>query len=183
MEEALTDFKDELGAVHLLSGPGSYTGLRIGYSLALGLAKGLGIKLIESDAGEVLSEAFYEKETDFKHLLVAIDARREEIYGSFYNISKKVCISEMKPIILDADLEVFPEDIQRNHLAVIGNGAFKLTKYLDHPKYVYTKELNALDLCKTGLKKYDRQMFTDLNSAKPLYLKPPRIIQSKKKIL
>jgi tRNA threonylcarbamoyladenosine biosynthesis protein TsaB len=83
---------NDLNAVAVSKGPGSYTGLRIGVSSAKGLSYALGIPLIAVDTLQVLaSQLIIEKGI----IVPMIDARRMEVYSAVYNQAhiqmKEVC--------------------------------------------------------------------------------------------
>src|SRR6478609_5772251 len=70
----------ELSAIAISSGPGSYTGLRIGTSTAKGLCYALGIPLISINTLEVLAHQMSEVNVGKAFLCPMIDARRMEVY-------------------------------------------------------------------------------------------------------
>lgn len=88
----------ELAAVSVASGPGSYTGLRIGVATAKGLCYALGIPLIATDSLTALAALV---ETDVNKCAV-IDARRMEVYNCFYDANGKP-LKEISADIIDAD--------------------------------------------------------------------------------
>ena len=90
LQEALDFLRQhslKLDAVAVSSGPGSYTGLRIGVSTAKGLCYGFNIPLIAIDTLKVMANACLEKELVESDTLLCpmIDARRMEVYSAFYN--------------------------------------------------------------------------------------------------
>src|SRR5665647_947904 len=78
----------KLEAVAVSSGPGSYTGLRIGVSTAKGLCYGLDIPLIAVSTLEVLTAQALNAAEETRNVLLCpmIDARRMEVYAAFYNL-------------------------------------------------------------------------------------------------
>jgi tRNA threonylcarbamoyladenosine biosynthesis protein TsaB len=105
--EKLTLFIDEvlkqesieasgLSAVSISSGPGSYTGLRIGVSVAKGLCYALKIPLIAIDSLRSLAEQLVDINKN-QNILSMIDARRMEVFSACYSSDKKV----LKPISAD----------------------------------------------------------------------------------
>ena len=73
-----------LDAVALSQGPGSYTGLRIGASIAKGICYGLNIPLIPIDTLQVLCASLQHKVEDGALLCPMLDARRMEVYTALY---------------------------------------------------------------------------------------------------
>lgn len=71
----------EIEAIVVVSGPGSFTGIRVGLSTAKGLAEGAGIPLIAVSRLALLAAA-----SRLPHVLAAIDAGRGEYYvGEYHN--------------------------------------------------------------------------------------------------
>jgi tRNA threonylcarbamoyladenosine biosynthesis protein TsaB len=75
---------EHLAAVSISSGPGSYTGLRIGVSTAKGVCFGLQIPLIQIPTLDSLMQIF-SSEVQTQNLLAALDARRMEVYTALYH--------------------------------------------------------------------------------------------------
>ena len=90
-----TEF-NQLSAISVSRGPGSYTGLRIGLSAAKGLCYGLDIPLISISSLKILANS-----VKFDGFTVAtMDARREEVYSCIYDPNLNV-IREEKPEIIN----------------------------------------------------------------------------------
>ena len=109
----------ELNAVSVASGPGSYTGLRIGVSTAKGLCYPLNIPLIAIDSLTSLKEIAKEKHPNYT-LCSLIDARRMEVYNLFYSSSNEL----LKPI--SADIIEKDSYSQFEPFVYFGDGAEKL---------------------------------------------------------
>jgi tRNA threonylcarbamoyladenosine biosynthesis protein TsaB len=86
----------QLKAVSVTSGPGSYTGLRIGVSTAKGLCFALGIPLIAIDSLVSMATMAKEKYPTI-NLCALIDARRMEVFSAIYTSD----LSVLKPISAD----------------------------------------------------------------------------------
>ena len=80
----------ELSAVAISEGPGSYTGLRIGVSAAKGICVALNLPLIAIDTMQILARKIKCAEG---YIISAMDARRDEIYYSIFKSNKKFLIS------------------------------------------------------------------------------------------
>lgn len=72
--------KEELGAIGVTVGPGSFTGVRIGVATAKGLAWGLGSRLVGVSSLEAMAGALLAEHPDASHAVPALDARRGEIF-------------------------------------------------------------------------------------------------------
>lgn len=112
VEEALSALKKKEGkkldAVAVSSGPGSYTGLRIGVSVAKGLCFGFGIPLIGIHTLDIMAATACSKGdsqivsiTDDLLYCAMLDARRMEVYAAIYNASLKP-VRETKADIVEA---------------------------------------------------------------------------------
>ncbi len=112
-----------LDAVALSQGPGSYTGLRIGTSLAKGLCYGLNIPLIPVDTLQILCAAAVAQQLPEDALLCPmLDARRMEVYTSLYT---RECVRtrEVEAVIIDE--HAFEEELLHQPICFFGNGASK----------------------------------------------------------
>jgi len=168
-EEALQKagimFQD-LKAVAVSQGPGSYTGLRIGVSAAKGLCYSLNIPLIAVDTLEALAR----KITIENGIIVPmIDARRMEVFSAFFdkNYSK---IRETKAEIIDE--MTYSELSETMHL--VGDGAMKCKEVLHSEKFVYHDEIifpSSNEMSLVSFEKYKKSDFVDVAYFEPFYLK------------
>ncbi len=124
----------DLNAVAVTSGPGSYTGLRIGVSTAKGLCYALNIPLIAVDALISLATQAQQKYPG-KTLCAAIDARRMEIFSSIYNEHLEL----LKPISADViDAKSYGEF---EPFIICGDGAEKLKTIWEHRNILVDAEI------------------------------------------
>lgn len=174
IQEAGITFQD-LSAVAVSQGPGSYTGLRIGVSAAKGLCYALDIPLIAIDTLQTLARQV--KQTD-GCIVPMIDARRMEVYTAIFNPNLENQSATAAEIITENSFEDFQEK-----LYFVGDCAEKcqtvLTKenfiFLEDIKYPSAKEMSALSFIK--FKKSDT---VDVAYFEPYYLKDFMITTSKK---
>ena len=174
----------QLAAIAVSRGPGSYTGLRVGYATAKGLCFGLGIPLIEVDTLYSLAWGMKRKLlNDLDVIVPMIDARRNEVYSAHYNGDLK----EIKPahawILSEGDLKATQETNAR--IGYCGNGAFKIRQILhevDSHKNMFISDLSCSSsfLIAQAWNCFQKKIFADLAYAEPLYLKPPNITKRKK---
>lgn len=124
--EELCERSLTLDAVALSEGPGSYTGLRIGTSLAKGLCYGLSVPLIPVKTTEVLCASLAEKVNlqEGDYLLPMIDARRMEVYTALYQLKNDTFIplSDVTACVIDSENAV-PFGDGKNYF--FGDGAAK----------------------------------------------------------
>jgi len=87
VQELLADngrTREELGAIGVTVGPGSFTGLRIGVATAKGLAYGLDVPLIGVSSLEAMAASLLEDHPDVEYAVPCLDARRREVYSAVY---------------------------------------------------------------------------------------------------
>lgn len=167
-----------LDAVAVSKGPGSYTGLRIGVSVAKGLCYGLEIPLISVCSLEsmALYTAFNpEKYVPVKRSLPLlfcpmIDARRMEVYTALYNSEGK----EIRPVTAEIIDENFLSELFNNHLIFFfGNGAEKCKSRINHKNAIFAgpTETSAQFMQAISEEKYKKQEFEDVAYFEPFYLK------------
>lgn len=119
----------DCSAVALSSGPGSYTGLRVGSSTAKGLCFGAGIPLISICTLDVLAakaKAFCDGRK-FSAIVPLIDARRNEVYTATYSPEGER-LNEVAPLIIDE--ESFSELRAQGPVLFIGDAADKCRRLL-----------------------------------------------------
>lgn len=182
MKSANVQYSD-IDAIVVSKGPGSYTGLRVGYSIAKGLAYQLDIPIIEVNTMRSISFGL-KVELDKNDIVVPmIDARRMEVYQQFLDHNRQP-ISEVYPCILDEYNWQVLSSYDQVHL--VGNGAFKfkqLENYYQFENKVVVHEaiLNSAQyLIPEGLEKWEAKEFADVAYSVPFYLKSPNITKSKK---
>ena len=165
IKEAGLELKD-LSAISVTSGPGSYTGLRIGVSTAKGLCYSLGKPLIAIDS--LISLALLAKE---KHpstnLCAMIDARRKEVYCAIYSSDLEL----IKPITAD----ILDEHSYKEYepFVYFGDGAEKMQEDWQGRNCVADIELHASAKGQIALafEKYQTHQFEDVAYFEPYYLK------------
>lgn len=101
----------ELKKIILISGPGSYTGLRVGFSIAKGLSSALDIPAYSIDHFELLKHTASNLSLPFKYLHCLVRARSDEFYSKLYDLSQEVWNSNID--LVNISLNVL--DIQVNH--------------------------------------------------------------------
>lgn len=180
---------DEIDAIAVCKGPGSYTGLRIGVSFAKGLCYGLRKPLIaigsldalvevareDAEAGIVDVENF-ERAT----LCPMVDARRMEVYTQLFNgRGEALCEVEAKVI----DEESFAEEIAAaEEFVIFGNGAAKCAGTLSAKVKLIDIAPSARGLARLAQEALDAGRTEDIAYFEPFYLKNFVVTTSKKKL-
>lgn len=169
MKESAKDF-DELNAVCVSAGPGSYTGLRIGASTAKGLCFASDLPLIAVPTLKLL--AYQSKKiTGFDGLLCPmIDAGRMEVYCEVFN-DKLQTISPITAMMINTNS--FAELLSGNKMLFFGNGAAKCRQVLRDENVSFLDGLypSAENLGELASEKFEQKDFVDLVNFTPLYHK------------
>ena len=163
---------EELQAVLVSKGPGSYTGLRVGVSTAKGLCMALEIPLISMSSLEMLAWqviSFAKKQDAL--ICPMIDARRMEVYTAVYDQE----LREIYPVsahILTPDS--FKDMLDSQSLIFVGDGVPKAIPLLaQYPKAICLTEVRASvhSIGKAVLEKFRQEEFEHLTRFEPFYLK------------
>ena len=126
-----------IDAVALSEGPGSYTGLRIGTSIAKGICYGMNIPLIPINSLQILCAALSFQlhstlNTQLPTLLSPmLDARRMEVYTAMYNPSTLQRTTNVVAKLIDE--QSFAEELKENKIYFFGNGAEKCHSAITSP--------------------------------------------------
>jgi tRNA threonylcarbamoyladenosine biosynthesis protein TsaB len=161
----------DLKAVAVAQGPGSYTGLRIAVSTAKGLAYGLSLPLISY--GTLPSLCYQVPYADGIDLFCPmIDARRMEVFCGFYN---SITVEEVFPVeAVLVDNQSFQSILDSNKVLFLGEGSGKCRDVIHHPNAVFLNtELYPVAefACKVVSEKFEKGFFEDLVTFEPFYLK------------
>ena len=166
---------DELDAVAVSGGPGSYTGLRIGVSVAKGICYALNKPLLAITSLQVLAKGMLEAlpknmEQAACMLCPMIDARRMEVYTVFFdgNLQQK---GDVHAAIIDSDS--FQEQLDKGKIIFAGNGAAKCSPVISHRNAVFLAEVFPLaaQMATLAPAAFDASRFENLAYFEPFYLK------------
>lgn len=161
----------ELSAIAVVSGPGSYTGLRIGLATAKALCYALDIPLIMQDKLTLIS-GFLEREYDKKYDYygAALSAREGEFYFT---------LNEIQPPchITSENLALILKNLDGSACICCDTEAMQKTKSIALTAY---DGINLKYWCAMAYIAFGTGIFTAISNAEPLYLKQVFIQQSKK---
>ena len=162
---------NELTAVAVNGGPGSYTGLRIGASSAKGFCYALNIPLIHVDGLQLIKNAFIARYAKKEYDLYAamVDARRDEVFMMIVDKNNNIILEPQAIILQKSTLEEYT----KYTMAIVGNGAQKAEQILDS-----TVQFDYFD-CRTQISdfndlvsdKWKHKDFEDYITYAPHYLK------------
>ena len=179
---------EELDAVAVGMGPGSYTGLRVGVSMAKGLCYGLAIPLIAVNSLQALAQVALEdfdagildlESLDEAVLCPMIDARRMEVYTQRFDSSLNP-LSEIEAVILDES--TFSDILPDRRVVIFGDGAGKVKNVISDENLVEIPVLpSARGLAMGAEEAFREGRFVDTAYFEPYYLKDFVVLPSKKK--
>lgn len=185
VDEAMS-FTDNHGipfdAVAVSSGPGSYTGLRVGVSMAKGVCYGQNLKLISVPTLELLSVPVLLIHDDLPEdalICPMLDARRMEVFTALYTRALRPVVDVQAMVI---DENSFKEHLDKHPIYFFGNGAEKCKAVINHPNAHWFDgiELNAKYMAPLAEKKFLRGEFEDVAYFEPNYMKEFVAIKAKK---
>lgn len=174
----------QLTAVAVSKGPGSYTGLRIGVSLSKGLSYALNKPLISIDTLQIMAvaatQSFQNNDRDI--FCPMIDARRMEVYTSFFDYSSKKITTTKNLVITGGS---FAAELQTNRIIFFGDGATKCESVIKHKNAIFLKNIYPLasNMAFLAYKKHIEKKYVDTAYFEPFYLKSFIATTPKKKVL
>jgi tRNA threonylcarbamoyladenosine biosynthesis protein TsaB len=161
----------DLAAIAVSTGPGSYTGLRIGVSTAKGICFGKDIPLISISTLQALAYACANK-ADVEDGVVCpmLDARRMEVYSAIYDIHNN-CLQKDEAVIVDESS--YQEFLKKGKVYFCANGSAKTKEILTHENanFVENIDTSANNMVTLSWKKFVNKEFEDLAYYEPFYLK------------
>lgn len=188
VEEALKVLREKnlkLDAVAVSFGPGSYTGLRIGVSLAKGLCFGMGIPLIGVPTLQLLASTAIRQDADAQQGTLycpMIDARRMEVYAAIYG-ADLTPIREASADIVTA--ETYASWLATNPVCFFGNGASKCKSVIESPHARFMDDIHPLasNMAPLAEQLFAEKKFEDVAYSEPFYLKEFQATIAKNKVL
>ena len=162
-----------LDAVAVSCGPGSYTGLRIGVSMAKGICYGRSVKLLSVPTLHLLCVPVLLREQIQEEnalLCPMLDARRMEVYAQLFDRA----LNEVRPIQADVvDADTYKSYLDERPVYFFGNGAEKCIEIINHPNAHLIKNVEPLakNMFPLAEKRMMNEQFEDVAYFVPFYLK------------
>lgn len=158
----------DLDAVNLGKGPGSYTGLRIGAASAKGFCYGLKIPLLAVNSLHSMVPPFLDQGYDF--IIPLLDARRMEVYSAIFDGKSGKRLTDTEAKILD---EATFQELAGKKLIFVGDGAKKAQEILQISGADFSDNSypSAKFLIKDAVEKFKNADFEDVAYFEPFYLK------------
>lgn len=168
-------------AVAVSAGPGSYTGLRIGVSMAKGVCYARDLKLIAVPTLQVMCVPVLLVHDDLPEdalLCPMLDARRMEVYTALYTRALRPVVDVCAKVI---DESSFADVLNEHPVYFFGNGAEKCKGVITHPNahFMDGVALLAKNMSPLAEKKFLREEFEDVAYFEPNYLKEFQAIKAK----
>jgi len=159
--------KEQLDAIAVSMGPGSYTGLRIGVSAAKGLCFALEIPLI---AIATLQSLAHRAEEVSGVIIPMLDARRMEVYSAVFS-SEVEQIRDTQAQVLEEDS--FSEYLKKGKVTFIGSGVEKFKPTCSHPNAIFIEDKlpSAVQMAALAEAKHKTNNTVDVAYFEPYYLK------------
>ena len=159
---------EELSAIAVSKGPGSYTGLRIGVSAAKGLCFALGLPLISIPTLLSMAHQVIAEETEF--IIPLFDARRMEVYTAGFTADKKPLFDTRAEILSE---DSFLEYLDRGTVTFLGSGVEKFREICGHKNayFLEGKLPSASEMAFLAEEKFRSKNFEDVAYFEPYYLK------------
>lgn len=157
-------------AIAVSSGPGSYTGLRIGVSEAKGLSYGLGIPLIAIPTSLIMASMVTDRVGYDALLCPMIDARRMEAYTTFFDKTLNVIRKTSADIV---DSNSYSDLLREKKIVFFGNGALKCESVITHRNASFIRDIHPLasGMMLLAEKAFKERDFADVAYFEPFYLK------------
>jgi len=173
---------NEISAVSVSMGPGSYTGLRIGLSAAKGICYAIDKPLIAVSTLEALASAAYELKKEDALYIPMIDARRMEVYTATFDATQKKIRDTEAHILTETS---FVEQLKnKNKVIFCGNAVEKAQTVItaSHADFQLLMS-NSTHLVAPALRKWHAKDFADVAYSTPFYFKSPHITTPKPNVL
>lgn len=180
IDEVLSEsgvFPNQLSAVAVSEGPGSFTGLRIGCVAAKGLCFALDIPLITIPTLKILAAPHIKN----SKVVALLDARRDEVYTAIFDKGGALKTETHAHILTSNSFA----DLAAEQVCFVGTGAKKTKEILPlNLNWKFTlNHPSALAMSALAFEAFEKKQFANIHNFVPTYLKPVRITESKKDAL
>ena len=172
ISEALKKIKlnpNDLDAIAVGKGPGSYTGLRIGVAAAKGLCFALNIPLIGINSLQILSQKYKAKPDEI--LFPMFDARRMEVYTMVMNSNKEILKKTSSEIIKQ---DIFDDFSKKKTWVFFGEGSVKCKEIIKGKHVKFVDDImypSASEMILLSYEYFKEKKFEDIAYFEPYYLK------------
>ena len=156
---------EQLDAIAVTEGPGSYTGLRVGMATAKGFCYALDKPLITINT--LVLMAFAAKNACTGYLCPMIDARRMEVFTAIFDSYLNYVLQPTNLILNDTS---FKSILEKNPMVFFGNGSVKFQNLIKHPHALFANiETDAQSMTSLSYQNFLENKYTDLAYSQPFY--------------
>jgi len=170
LKSCAVELKD-IDAISVTKGPGSYTGIRVGMSSAIGLSYALNKPIIHICSLQLLAHAAKNKIVDSTQVLFCpmIDARRLEVFTGLFNHLLEPILAPSAMIVEEDFMQDF---LENQSIVFIGSGKDKFEKICKNEQAQFL-EVDNLHIAMATLSNfyYTNKSFASIESFEPAYLK------------
>ena len=161
---------DKLNAIAVTSGPGSYTGLRVGMASAKGLCYALKIPMVTINTLQVMALSTINREKDKRAFYCPmIDARRMEVFTAVYDDDLLEIIKPCSMILEDG---AFNDLLQTNRIYFSGSGSIKFKEITNNKDALFViSEATTNAMAQLSYQNFVKKNFADVSYSSPVYLK------------
>lgn len=157
-------------AVAVASGPGSYTGLRIGVATAKGLCFATGARLLAVPTLELMMHQVRKQKPGDHWYGPMLDARRMEVYVALFDEEGRTAAPTSARVI---DAQSFRSELDQHRILFFGDGAAKCRSVIQHPQAEFLDNIHpqAVQLGELAGQLWMEKKWVDAASFEPFYLK------------
>ena len=172
IQEVMNDSEynlNDLNAISVSKGPGSYTGLRIGVTIAKGLCYALEKPLLSVSTLKSMALSLSNKKSFYDVYCPMIDARRMEVFTAIYTQNNDL-VEEIQAKVITKDSF---NDLSLKKVLFFGDGALKCKDLLWSENFSFEEGIHpsAIDMVELSFEKYMNKDFEDVIYFEPFYLK------------
>ena len=161
----------DLSAVSIGIGPGSFTGLRIGFSVAKGLCYPHNINLIGISSLKIIANSVIKEN---KNIISLIKDKGEHYYTSKYSSD---LIEIMQPKIQLIDSDYMSNIIDKESIIVVNSNESKefISQIVKEKTKVFSRTISSIDMISLSDKSFEEKKFEDIAYIEPMYVKKPSV--------
>lgn len=161
----------DLSAVSIGIGPGSFTGLRIGFSVAKGLCYPHNINLIGISSLKIIANSVIKEN---KNIISLIKDKGEHYYTSKYSSD---LIEIMQPKIQLIDSDYMSNVIDKESIIVVNSNESKefISQIVKEKTKVFSRTISSIDMISLSDKSFEEKKFEDIAYIEPMYVKKPYV--------
>ena len=161
----------DLSAVSIGIGPGSFTGLRIGFSVAKGLCYPHNINLIGISSLKIIANSVIKEN---KNIISLIKDKGEHYYISKYSSD---LIEIMQPKIQLIDSDYMSSILDKESILVVNSNESKefISQIVKEKTKVFSRTISSIDMISLSDKSLEEKKFEDIAYIEPMYVKKPYV--------